>query len=106
MIHTRAQLSGVQEGAVQKHDGSYTSVEAIRKRFIQVARDETRAAAPGGGSAVAVCRLHGRPPRLLPPHAFNQLCEVLADRLEGGMLEVAPDTPTPSVLQAYVQVSA
>jgi hypothetical protein len=35
--------------------------------------------------------------------AFNQLCELLFDRLESGHQDNAPDIETPTVLQAFIQ---
>ncbi len=35
--------------------------------------------------------------------AFNQLCELLSDRLESGRPDTAPEVETPAVLQAFIQ---
>jgi hypothetical protein len=35
--------------------------------------------------------------------AFNQLCELLSNRLESGQPDTAPEIETPEVLQAFVQ---
>ncbi len=42
-------------------------------------------------------------PQLLRVMAFNQLCELLSDRLEAGRPDDAPEIETPMVLQAFIQ---
>lgn len=98
-----------QDGYVQRHASQGTTIEAIRKRFIQVANEDeanyskftciSRHGKPGS-MVVSVhnraqhCHLtlvglpmhvpgDGRP-QLLRPQAFNQLCELLSDRLVSG----------------------
>ena len=42
--------------------------------------------------------------QLLRMQAFNQLTELLSDRLEAGQTNAAPEVETPQVLQAFIQV--
>ncbi|KAL6756783.1 hypothetical protein V8C86DRAFT_2641239 [Haematococcus lacustris] len=87
------------EGCIQRHTSQTTSVEAIRKRFLQVANDDES----NYSKFVAVSRLGDGKPQLLRVLAFNQLCELLSDRLESGHPDASPEIETPSVLQAFVQ---
>ncbi|KAG2428600.1 hypothetical protein HYH02_014302 [Chlamydomonas schloesseri] len=87
------------EGYVQRHASHNTSLEAIRRRFIQVAEcDEANYS-----KYVSVVRSGDGQPQLLRLQAFNQLTELLSDRIEAGHTSIAPDVETPQVLQAFVQ---
>ncbi|KXZ44324.1 hypothetical protein GPECTOR_69g417 [Gonium pectorale] len=52
---------------------------------------------------VAVMRSVDGTPQLLRQQAFNQLTELLSDRLEAGNSSAAPEVETPQVLQAFIQ---
>ncbi|GLC34566.1 hypothetical protein PLESTB_001247700 [Pleodorina starrii] len=87
------------EGYVQRHASHNTTMEAIRRRFIQVAEcDEANYS-----KYVAIVRAADGQPQLLRLQAFNQLTELLSDRLEAGNLAGAPEVDSLQVLQAFVQ---
>jgi hypothetical protein len=129
MQHTSAIM---QEGSIQRHTSQSTSIEAIRKRFLNVANEDENnyskfvaisrlgklSQQPVLSSArsleamipppqlcldaYAMCVGDGKP-QLLRVMAFNQLCELLFDRLESGHQDDAPEIETPTVLQAFIQ---
>ncbi|EFJ52451.1 hypothetical protein VOLCADRAFT_115928, partial [Volvox carteri f. nagariensis] len=87
------------EGYIQRHASHNTTMEAIRRRFIQVAEcDEANYS-----KYVVVVRAGDGHPQLLRLQAFNQLTEMLSDRLEAGNLAAAPEVDSLQVLQAFVQ---
>jgi len=87
------------EGYVQRHSSQSTSIEAIRKQFVHFAKEDEA----NYSQFVAISRLGDGKPQLLRLTAFNQLCELLSDRLESGSQDNAPEIETPSMLQAFVQ---
>ncbi|GAX78783.1 hypothetical protein CEUSTIGMA_g6220.t1 [Chlamydomonas eustigma] len=87
------------DGCVQRHTSQHTTVEAIRRRLIAIAQEDEA----NYSKYVCISRHGDGRPQLLRPQAFNQLCELLSDRLECGHPDVTPEVETPSVLQAFIQ---
>jgi len=87
------------EGYTQRHTSQSTTIEAVRRRFLQVASDDDA----NYSKFVAISRHGDGRPQLLRTQAFNQLCEILSDRLESGHPDECPEVETPSVLQAFIQ---
>ncbi|GIL72118.1 hypothetical protein Vretimale_492 [Volvox reticuliferus] len=74
-------------------------MEAIRRRFIQVAEcDEANYS-----KYVAIVRAADGQPQLLRLQAFNQLTELLSDKLEAGNTVSSAEVDSLQVLQAFVQ---
>ncbi|GLI64110.1 hypothetical protein VaNZ11_007285 [Volvox africanus] len=87
------------EGYIQRHASHNTTMEAIRRRFIQVAEcDEANYS-----KYVAIIRSADGQPQLLRLQAFNQLTELLSDKLEAGNTVSSPEVDSLQVLQAFVQ---
>lgn len=85
-------------GCIQRHASTHTTLEAIRRTFLQVAQEDDA----NYTKYVAIARTGDGRPQLLRTQAFNQLIEQLSDRIEAGVTD-ANSGDTPTVLQAFIQ---
>ncbi|MEW5310692.1 MAG: hypothetical protein WDW38_002463 [Sanguina aurantia] len=87
------------EGSVQRHASQGLTIESIRKRMLRAASDDGE----NYSKCVAIIRSDDGRPQLLRMQAFNQLCELMSDRLEAGLEDSTPAVKTPAVLQSFIQ---